>query len=331
MLSLGAILVCISPRTTRSVPYELIMSIVKGPTKNCTMRFVTCLLVSILLFSNSGAQEDNIADDSAEVSFKTIAIANKAKMQPPERMYKINNAVTLPVIGVLGGGSIYGMTIIYSKEKTPEADILALKNEDIPEIDRWNAGWRDKQLDEISYYPFYAVMPLPLVLLADKKIAKDKGRIGLMYLEAYAIEGIIYVGSVYYADRFRPDVYNADLELSYRTNGNFRNSFFAGHVAVTALSTFFIAKVYDDYHPKSGFKWVLYGAATAATAGMSYMRLKAGKHFTTDVLVGAGVGTACGLLVPMIHKNKNYQGQKWSLYPSVNDRGGMSFSFTYKL
>ncbi|MCD6013152.1 MAG: hypothetical protein K0Q79_3014 [Flavipsychrobacter sp.] len=294
------------------------------------MKITSCLLAAVLLFTNVNAQEDD-ADDSTDGQFQAIPVSKKDDVRPPERMYNINYAVTLPIIGVLGGGAIYGMTVIYSKEKTPEAEILALKKEDVPAIDRWNAGWRNKRLDEISYYPFYAVMPLPLLLLADKQIAKDKGRIGLMYLEAYAIEGALYASSAYLADRFRPDVYNPDLELDYRTNGNFRNSFFAGHVAVVALSTFFIAKVYDDYHPKSNFKWVLYGGATAATLGMSYMRLRAGKHFTTDVLVGIGVGTACGLLVPMIHKNKNYQHQKWSLYPSMNSNGGTGFSFTYKL
>lgn len=307
----GAILVC-------SCRYEIISMI----------KMYKCLLPILLLANVASAQNDTLTDMTEEVA----APAEMPKLQPhAERMYKVNMAVTLPIIAVAGGASIYGMTIIYNKEKTPEATILALSKDDVPAMDRWSAGKHDARLDEISYYPFYAVMPLPLVLLADKKIAKDKGRVGLMYLEAYAIEGILYAGSVYVADRFRPDVYNTDLELSYRTNGNFRNSFFAGHVAVVALSTFFIAKVYDDYHPRSGFKWVLYSAATAATAGMSYMRLEAGKHFTSDVLVGAAVGTACGLLVPVIHKNREGQDQKWSLSPSVGSRGETGLTFTYKL
>jgi hypothetical protein len=272
-------------------------------------------------------------DDTAGVidrSEPEAVIDNTVDRNQVQHMYHINPAVSVPIVAVLGGTTIYAMTIIYNKPKTPESVILNLDKENIPAFDRWNAGWHDADMDRISYYPFYAVMPLPLVLLADKSMKHDRARIGLMYLEAFAVEGIIYTSSVYFADRFRPDVYNKDLDLSYRTNGNFRNSFFAGHVAVVAASTFFISKVYDDYHPHSAFKWVLYGASTAATLGMSYMRLEAGKHFTSDVVVGITVGTACGLLVPVIHKNKSYKDQKWSLYPNIIDKGA-GFTFTHRL
>ena len=184
-------------------------------------------------------------------------------------------------------------------------------------------------MDRISYYPFYAVMPLPLILLFDKKVRKDAGSVGLLYLEAFAYTGVIYGSSVYFVDRYRPDVYNTSLDMSYRTNGNYRNSFFAGHVAVVATSTFFIAKIFDDYHPESNWKWAVYGGAAAATIGMGYMRLEAGKHFLSDVVLGAAVGTLSGILTPALHKNKAKK-QAWSLQPSVMEKGA-GFSFTYKL
>ncbi len=294
--------------------------------KPAAMKINYCLLLALLITTCSYGQDDS-ATTIMEDEPKPATISKK---KSSEHMYHVNNAVDMSLVVALGGTSIYGMSIIYNKTPTPTSVILNLDKNNVPSYDRWTAGWHDAEMDKVSYYPFYAVMPLPLILLADKDMKHDRGRIGLMYLEAFAFEGILYTGSVYFADRLRPDVYNTDLELSYRTNGNFRNSFFAGHVAVVAASTFFISKVYDDYHPHSNFKWVLYGASTAATLGMSYMRLEAGKHFTSDIVTGIVVGTACGLLIPVIHKNHDYSKQKWSLSPNFVDHGA-GFTFTYKL
>ena len=45
--------------------------------------------------------------------------------------------------------------------------------------------------------------------------------------------------------------------------------------------------------------WVLSEGMAAATA---YLRVAAGKHFYTDVLTGAIVGSAIGLLIPYLHR-----------------------------
>ncbi|MEJ0081732.1 MAG: phosphatase PAP2 family protein [Puia sp.] len=65
-----------------------------------------------------------------------------------------------------------------------------------------------------------------------------------------------------------------------------------------------MARVYADYHPDSKLKWVFYSAAGALTAATGLMRNLAGMHFLSDVLLGAAVGTASGLLVPSLHKIK---------------------------
>ncbi len=289
----------------------------------------TILFLSIFFVSTAKAQDDTVNTVLPKEPVENVDETTSPE-HPKTHVYHINNAVDMPIVGVLGGTSIYLLTVIYSKPNTPESVIVNLNKNSVPAIDRWTAGWHNANLDQISYYPFYGVMPLPLLLLADKQIAQDKGRIGLMYLEAFAIEGILYSSAVHFADRFRPDVYDTNLSLSYRENGNFRNSFFAGHVAVMALSTLFVSKVYNDYHPYSNMKWVLYGSSAVLTLGMAYLRLAAGKHFTSDILVGMAVGTACGLGVPAVHKNTDYKKQRWSVSPDIFDKGA-GLSFTYKL
>ena len=71
-----------------------------------------------------------------------------------------------------------------------------------------------------------------------------------------SITGLLYTGSVYITNRYRPYVYSSESTIEQR--GGAKNSFYAGHVALVATSTFFMAKVYGDYHPDSKAKWVFY-------------------------------------------------------------------------
>ena len=296
------------------------------------MKLKYVLLATVFFAFKSYAQEiaatATINDDFPAQD--TMIRAKTRKEKQADKVYLMNYKFDVPIVVVGGAATLYSFTIIYSKKNTPAATIQALNKNNIPVFDRGATQLHDPKMDKISYYPFYGVMPLPLILLLDKSMRKDAGRLGVLYLEAFALTGIVYAGAVYSIDRYRPDVYNTSLPMSYRTNGNYRNSFFAGHVAVTSTSTFFIAKVYDDYHPESNWKWVIYGGAAAATIGMGYMRLEAGKHFPSDILLGAIVGTASGLLTPTLHKNRS-KPQKWSLSPGLLDNGSAGFSFVYKL
>ncbi len=284
------------------------------------------ILILIILFPcNLYAQ-----DDSSLTQKEPILLTKEAgKEKPAGKIYHINPAIDWSVSIAAGGWSVYSMTRIYNKPPASEQEIINLNKNNVPSYDRGEAGVYNRTMDKNSYYPFYGVMPLPLLLLLDKKIAKDKGDIGLLYLESFAFEGLFYTTSLWLVDRYRPEAYNTNLPLSTRTNGNLRNSFFAGHVAVMANSTFFISKIYDDYHPHSNFKWVLYGVSAAATLGMSYMRLEAGQHFPSDIITGIVVGTACGLLTPQLHKKRDFKEQKWSMLPSF-DNGTGGFAFVYR-
>jgi membrane-associated phospholipid phosphatase len=116
--------------------------------------------------------------------------------------------------------------------------------------------------------------------------------------------------------------------MDERTDGITKNSFLAGHPCLVATTTFFMAKVYSDYHPDSHLKYVLYGAAIAATGTTAYLRHIAGKHFPSDLLTGMTVGTLVGILVPQVHKNKKIN-TRVTLLPFTGDAHGVTV--LYKL
>jgi membrane-associated phospholipid phosphatase len=181
----------------------------------------------------------------------------------------------------------------------------------------------NESASKIGDYLFYGSMPLPLLFLADQKIRKDFLKVTTLYLEAMGVTGIIYVSAVYFGDRYRPYTYNDNAPMDFKLRGGSRNSFFAGHPALVGTSTFFMASVYAAYHPESKVKWLFYTLAAAATAGTVTARYLGGRHFPTDLMIGATLGPLSGILIPHIHKNKNLAKRKTAVMPFFGQSSGL--------
>lgn len=247
----------------------------------------------------------------------------------PGEVYKLKPAIDIPLTVVTAAWSLYAFPRIYDKPGISPAVIESLDKNDINGFDRWAADVYHEKAAKTSDVFFYAAMPLPLVLFIDREIRKDALKVSFLYLEAMSVTGLFYTGSAYIFDRYRPLVYNDKAPWGDRISGNARNSFLGGHPALVATSSFFVASVYADYHPDSKFKYVLYGAAAIATGGTAYLRHRGGKHFPSDLIVGTGIGTLTGLLVPRLHKNKAYANSKVRIMPYTGQSHGVYM--TYKL
>ena len=60
----------------------------------------------------------------------------------------------------------------------------------------------------------------------------------------------------------------------------------------------------------------MWALAVSAGATLGVLRVAAGKHFYTDVLSGAAIGTAAGLIIPVLHFKRRHRRRSISLYPS---------------
>lgn len=245
-----------------------------------------------------------------------------------ESVYKIKPWIDIPATLILDGLSLNGMRIIYGRDTIPVSELQSLNRNNINSFDRNISDNYSLKAKSASDLFFYGRMPLPLFLLIDPAIRKDGLKIGLLYLQAMGATGTIYTTSAMIANRYRPYAYNPKVPLESRQRGGARNSFYAGHPSVVATATFFMAKVYSDYHPEMKNKWILYTTAGLLSATTGYLRLKAGQHFTTDVIVGVIMGAATGILVPHFHKNKTFQ--RLTLIPKYQNRQG-GFTANYKL
>lgn len=271
--------------------------------------------------------QETPAPDGVTAPFKTETI--EVPPADPDEVYRLKYRLDIPVTAVGAGWSGYAFTKIYSKPASPVEDIERLDKNDLNKLDRWAAGKHSDEADAASNYLFYGSIPLPFLLLADKQIRRDAPKIGFMYLEAMSVTGLLYTGSDYFVDRYRPETYRTDLAPIDRTSGNYRNAFFAGHVALVSTATFFMAKVYHDYHPHDRFQYVLWGFAVAATGTTIYLRHIAGKHFPTDLAVGTAVGVCSGILIPELHKRRK-KDHGWSFTPTVTVDGSYGLSLRYR-
>ncbi|OQP67321.1 hypothetical protein A3860_02920 [Niastella vici] len=277
----------------------------------------------LFVFASVCAQNDSASLRSVD----TTPILQPEIKAKPREVYKLNLGADIPVTATGTIWSLYAFTKIYNKDASNEETILALNKSDVNRFDRWAIKPYSKRIDDISYIPFYASMPMPVFFLFDNKMRKDFAKLSFLYLEAMSVTGLLYTGSTYFTNRYRPYVYSEETDLDYRTRGGGKNSFYAGHVALVATSTFFMAQVYADYHPESKIKWVFYGIATAATGATAYLRHAGGLHFPSDILLGVVQGTVTGLLVPRIHRTKWIKNPNLSIMPFMGQSNGLAVRY----
>ena len=184
-------------------------------------------------------------------------------------------------------------------------ELLALNPANINSFDRIAVSNFSKNADHVSDVFLYGSVVAPFLLLGGRESRSRFGQIMILYGEAFAINGGVTLISKSLFKRPRPYVFNEEVLTDFKLSKKARASFISGHTSVTALNSFFAAKVFSDFYPNSKWKPVVWTLAATIPAATGYLRVRAGKHFPTDVIAGYAVGAAIGILVPHFHRNKN--------------------------
>jgi len=104
--------------------------------------------------------------------------------------------------------------------------------------------------------------------------------------------------------RPRPYLYNAGVPTSLHHPGEDAVSFWSGHTANMAAVSFSCAHLVQRSNASPTLKTLTWIGAALAPAAMGHLRVRAGRHFPTDVLTGYVVGAAVGFAVPYFHRSK---------------------------
>jgi len=246
------------------------------------------------------------------------------------KVYNLNYKIELPLTGGLLALNFLGF---YQLSKKPTLDslyILTLDKDDIWSFDRTvfnQSSPAPSSIYTISDIGLWSSYVFPALLFLDKGIRNDWLDITLLYFETQAINLNLYVwGGPLFTERIRPTIYN-EGSWDYKLGKGTTDSFFSGHVSMVAGASFFMAKVYSDYHPELGSKkWLLYSAALIPPAFVGYCRYRGFMHFPTDILLGAAVGATVGILGPHFHKITRRSNRNLSLVPFTGRYTGLALS-----
>ncbi len=262
-----------------------------------------------------------------------INVFGQKKYKESDSVYKVNKKVDLPVTLGLIGVSVWGYNYLSNKTGVSYQEAITFSPKDIWWFDR-PATKQDasKRLNahNVSDVMLNTTVALPALLAFDSNIRKDWFDVLLLYGESHAVNSNFYILNSALISRPRPFNYNPDVPVEDKTANESRNSWFSGHVSSTSTASFFMAKVYSDYHPELGNKkYWLFAAAAVPPSLVALYRYKAMKHFPTDVLMGIGAGAATGILIPHIHKNKKEE-SAWAFVPFAGKINGLQISYTLR-
>lgn len=88
-------------------------------------------------------------------------------------------------------------------------------------------------------------------------------------------------------------------------------SFFSGHSSTTATIAATATYLAFLRSPHSARPWVTLGVGTALTSFVAVERVRAGKHFPTDVIAGGIAGAGIGVLVTHLHRTDPKERRIW--------------------
>ncbi|TAF34424.1 MAG: phosphatase PAP2 family protein [Cytophagales bacterium] len=206
---------------------------------------------------------------------------------------------------VLGAGAAGGLGagtwLEHRLKPLSEAEILALNPRHINALDRIAARQWHRGVAKVSDVYAVGLLCSPLVLYALPNVRAQGLDPALLMFQTYALNYGLNSLVKPLVHRTRPFVYNPDVPMSYKTQRDARLSFFSAHTSGSASACFLMAKIYHDTHPESSTRPYVWAGAAILPAVTGLMRIKAGKHFPTDVFVGYLMGALVGIVVPEIH------------------------------
>ncbi|MEM9930379.1 MAG: phosphatase PAP2 family protein [Bacteroidota bacterium] len=204
------------------------------------------------------------------------------------------------------GGSLTLGSIFLDRKVVPmtEQEVNLLDPNTIPPIDRFSLRQLSFEADEVTDKLLLTSFASPFFLLLDKTGRNNFDEMAMIVFQGAMLNSALINLTKVTVQRPRPYNYNPNAPLDIKLRKSSKYSFYSGHVATAAYFSFTTAQLYNDLHPDSKARPYIYAAAALIPAGVAYGRMKAGKHFFTDVLVGFAAGTAIALTVPALHRRK---------------------------
>lgn len=248
-----------------------------------------------------------------------MGFAQASEVERPT--YELNLENDIPV--TLAAGGMFGIGMfLYSRMDTPET--LKDKDDLLP-WDKPLAGRYSESADKASDIgSVLAIAPLVVGGIAwhdGSSTGKEFATFTLMFFQAIGIGNGINVAMRSLEIWPRPYMYaesGEGREKAENAKSEAYGSFFSGHTTAAFTVATFTDQWFRTAYPNSPYKGIMRASAYSLATIESVLRIAAGKHYFTDVLVGALVGTGVSIGILEMHKKRD---EKYSFWVGPNVAG----------
>lgn len=98
----------------------------------------------------------------------------------------------------------------------------------------------------------------------------------------------------------RPEIYRSGAD---RSKGESWGSFYSGHASAAFASAVFGSMWFQSKYPESPYTPLVWASTLSLATAVGALRVAAGKHYPSDVVVGALAGAATSFAVLRLHRS----------------------------
>ncbi len=146
---------------------------------------------------------------------------------------------------------------------------------------------------------------LPSFLLFSEYVRDNIGTITVLYLKTFLISEGLTDCLKSFVGRPRPYVYNEHIPVKDKMSRDAIRSFPSEHTMKTFFSSVFFSTVFSDYYPNLKWKIPVWYISISIVTLTGYLRYKARKHHSSNIIAGAAIGMAVGYGMPYFHRKTN--------------------------
>jgi membrane-associated phospholipid phosphatase len=157
---------------------------------------------------------------------------------------------------------------------------------------------------DYSNVTFGLALAAPLAFDVARGVDRDTVRRTAIYGEALAVNFLLNSGIKHAVGRPRPYLYSdsPDVQAWAAGQGNdARQSFYSGHTSTTFCAAVAGSWLYAQSSSDTTLRTIAWATSLTLAGATADLRVRAGKHFPSDVLAGAALGSAIGYAIPRLH------------------------------
>jgi membrane-associated phospholipid phosphatase len=219
---------------------------------------------------------------------------------PPARsIYHLSTKVDAPVMIT----SALAVTLPYLFADQLITPSCPCNPADVNSFDRGAIGNQNDFARQLSDLTVGMVTILPLafdaVAARDQTVFREDATV---FAQTLLVNGALATAAKFIVQRPLPRTYAGDPNLIDKPGGY--RSFYSGHTSLTFAALSAMAMTMRLRYGEKYWPWIV---TVLVGSSVAIERVADGRHFPSDVIVGAVMGTAVGIAVPMLHAHRSSQ------------------------